>query len=228
MRVVWAVLIIVLPASLRRRVGVLLLGWDVHPTAYIGRSLILVDKLTMGPGAAIGPRNVIRNLAELRLGAGAAIATRNWIIGSPLSAGVFPHSPRRFPALILGEFAMITDAHEIDCSDRVELGAHAGLVGYRSQVITHGFNLVRGHLETSPVEIGDYSAVMTACVLMSGTRVPSRAIVSAGSVVNTRLKAERTFYRGNPAEPVRELPEDLDYFVRGTPRYTAYSGEEPK
>jgi carbonic anhydrase/acetyltransferase-like protein (isoleucine patch superfamily) len=43
--------------------------------------------------------------------------------------------------------------------------------------------------------------------MLSGTRVPSRCIVSAGSVITTKLTKEQTFYRGNPAEAVRELPD---------------------
>jgi hypothetical protein len=50
---------------------------------------------------------------------------------------------------------------------------------------------------------------------MSATRVPPRCIVSAGSVVATKLAKELTFYRGNPAEPVRLLPETLGFFHRG-------------
>jgi len=34
-------------------------------------------------------------------------------------------------------------------------------------------------------------------------------------VVNTKLTRELTFYRGNPAEAVRSLPEDLAFFHRG-------------
>jgi acetyltransferase-like isoleucine patch superfamily enzyme len=57
---------------------------------------------------------------------------------------------------------------------------------------------------------------MSGCTLLSGTRVPSRTVISAGSVVATKLAQELTFYRGNPAEPVRPLPETLGFFTRGT------------
>jgi hypothetical protein len=40
-------------------------------------------------------------------------------------------------------------------------------------------------------------------------------VVSAGSVVATKLTDELTFYRGNPAEPVRSLPASLGIFHRG-------------
>src|SRR5437588_12813961 len=102
---------IVLPSSLRRLVACRVLGWDIHPTAYIGRSVILVDHVSMGPRATIGHRNVIRALEELRLGEGASIATRNWIVGIPRALDVFPTSSHRVPSLILGKGAMITDAH---------------------------------------------------------------------------------------------------------------------
>ena len=215
MRLLFAAVLIVLPAPLRRLFAVRVLGWEIDPTAYIGRSVILADQVSMGPGSSIGPRNVIRDLDELRLEAGASIATRNQIIGIRHSVDVFPNARNRRPALILRTGAILTNAHEIDCADRVELGEYASLAGFRSQILTHSLNLVRDRFEAGPVEIGAHSAVMSGCILLSGTRVPPRCIVSAGSVVTTKLAAELTFYRGNPAEPVRALPDTLKFFHRG-------------
>jgi acetyltransferase-like isoleucine patch superfamily enzyme len=221
-RLAIALLMLVLPQRLKHEIARRVLRWEIDPTAYIGRSVIVVNKLTMGPGASIGPRNVIRTLEELRLEEGASIATRNWIAGWPLGADVFARSPNRNPCLILRRYAMITDAHEIDCSDRVELGEYSALAGFRSQILTHSLNLVKDKFETAPVEIGARSAVMSGCILQSGTRVPARSIVSAGSVINTKLSKELTFYRGNPAQEVRELPDHLQYFHRGEPGHHAF------
>ena len=215
MRWLLAAVLIVLPSPLRRLFAVRVLGWEIDPTAYLGRSVILVDKVTMGPGSTIGPRNMIRDLEELRLEAGASIASRNQIIGIRRSVDVFPNAPKRRPVLILRTGAIVTNAHEIDCADRVEIGEHAAVAGFGSQILTHSLNLVRDRFEAGPVEIGAHSAVMSGCILMSATRVPPRSIVSAGSVVTTRLSTELTFYRGNPAEPVRSLPETLGFFHRG-------------
>ncbi len=219
MRLVLAICMLVLPSRLKGWLGRRLLGWDVHPTAYIGRSVILVGRLSMGPGASIGPLNVIKDLEELRLGEGASIATRNWIIGFPRSrdpaSDVFPHSPDRRPSLVMGRHAMITVAHEIDCSDRVEIGDYSSLAGFGCTILTHSLNLVRERFGTGSVEIGAHSAVMSGSTLLSGTRVPPRSIVSAGSVINTPLSEELTFYSGNPAEAVRSLPESLGFFHRG-------------
>jgi acetyltransferase-like isoleucine patch superfamily enzyme len=210
---------VLLPSRLKAGLGRRLLGWDVHPTAYIGRSVVLVGHLSMGPGASIGPLNVIRDLEELRLAEGASIATRNWITGFRRSADpasdVFPHSPKRRPSLVMGKYAMITVAHEIDCSDRVEIGDYSSLAGFGCTILTHSLNLVRDRFATGAVEIGSHAAVMSGSTLLSGTKIPPRCIVSAGSVVNTPLTEELTFYSGNPAEAVRSLPETLGFFHRG-------------
>jgi acetyltransferase-like isoleucine patch superfamily enzyme len=209
-----ALLMLVLPPSLRAELGRKVLGWDIDPTARIGRSLIMVKHVTMGPESSIGPFNVIRGLDELRLGRGATIASRNFIQAHPIAREVLARQQQKHdPSLILGEWSKLTVGHEIDASDRVEIGDHAGLVGYRCQILTHSLDLVRDIQITSPVAIGEHSAVMSGCILLSGTTVPARSIVSAGSVVTTKLTKEQTFYRGNPAEAVRELP-DLRVFHR--------------
>ncbi len=218
---------LVLPSRVKVQLGRRLFGWDIHPTAYIGHSVILVRKLSMGPGSSIGPFNVIKDLELLQLGEGASISSRNWIVGfrrsEELSTDVFPHSPNRRPELVMGKYAMITVAHDIDCSDTVVIGDYSSLAGYHCTILTHSLNLVRGRFVTGSVEVGDHAAVMSDSVLLSGTRVPARSIVSAGSVVNTPLTAELTFYRGNPAEPVRSLPDSLNFFHRGEEGYPDFA-----
>ncbi len=203
---------VVLPQRLKHLLARHVLKWEIHPTAYVGRSLILVDKVTLGPGSSIGPGNVIRDLAELRLGEGASIATRNRIAGIPLSSTVFT-KPTRDPSLVLGDYAMITVAHELDCSDRIELEDYAVVAGFRCSILTHNLNLVKDRFESKPVVLGARSVVMSNCTLLSAG-VPERSIISAGSVVTTPLTANLTLYRGNPAEAVRALPESLRFFHR--------------
>src|SRR5580698_4389874 len=98
---------VVLPSRFKLHLGRWLFGWDVDPTAYIGRSVVLVGHLSMGPGASIGPLNVIKDLEELRLEEGASIGSRNWIAGFPRAAAAaddpFPHSPKRRPSLTMGK-----------------------------------------------------------------------------------------------------------------------------
>ncbi|KRF20967.1 hypothetical protein ASG90_00680 [Nocardioides sp. Soil797] len=213
MRLALAVLMIVLPQRLKHQLARRVLKWDIHPTAYVGRSLILVNKVSLGPGSSIGPMNVIRDLEELRLGEGASIATRNRIAGIPLGSTVF-NKATRDPSLVLGDYAMITVAHELDCSDRIELEEYAVVAGFRCSILTHNLNLVKDRFESTPVVLGARSVVMSNCTLLNGTGLPERSILSAGSTVTTRLASPLTLYRGNPAEPVRTLPESLKFFHR--------------
>ena len=215
MRRVLALLLIVLPQPLKRLVGRRLLGWDIHPTARIGRSLVSVTHLSMGPGSLIGSFNVIKQLHELRLAEGASIASRNHIIGIPLGSPVFQKSPNRNPSLVLGRYAQVTVGHELDCCDLIEVGDYSSIAGFRSAVMTHNLDLVRDRFMAAPVRIGERSAVMSSCTILSGTGVPARSIISAGSVVTTRLVDELTVYRGNPAEPIRTVPDTLAFFHRG-------------
>lgn len=207
---------VMLPEKLRVLLARKVLGWDIHPTAHLGRSLMIVGHVSMGPGSSIGAFNVFRGLQEVRLGEGASIATRNFI-GAPPYAQLFLAETAPRPVLILGDYAMITIGHEIDVTDRVEFASHARLAGFKSQILTHNLNLMRDRWETGPVELGERSAVMSGCILLSGTRVPARSVVSAGSVVTTKLTKEQTLYRGNPAEAVRELPANLGYFRSSHP-----------
>jgi acetyltransferase-like isoleucine patch superfamily enzyme len=215
---------VVLPSRLKRHLGRLIFGWEIDPTAHLGRSLVLVRHLSMGPGTRIGSFNVIKDLEELRLAEGASIVSRNWIIGIPLAFEYFPNSPNRRPSLIMGKRAIITINHNIQCTDLVRVGDYSAIAGFGSAILTHSLDLVRDQFVSGPVEIGDHAAVMSGCTLNNGTRVPSRSIVSAGSVVTTRLTRELTLYRGNPAEPVRSLPETLGYFHRGEEGFESVRG----
>jgi hypothetical protein len=101
-----ALLMLVLPPSLRAEVARKVLGWNIDPTARIGRSLIMVKHVTMGPESSIGPFNVIRGLDELRLGRGATIASRNYIQAHPIAREVLARQNQAHdPSLILGDWS---------------------------------------------------------------------------------------------------------------------------
>jgi acetyltransferase-like isoleucine patch superfamily enzyme len=209
-----ACLLPVLPGGLRRLLARFVLGWEVHPTATVGRSVVLADKVVLGPGALIGHGNVVKGLAELRLDADAILGTLNWVSGPPMDSDVFQWSPNRHPALVLGRGAIVTTRHIIDCSDTVTLEELAAVAGIRSTVFTHSIDLARNQQRTGRVTIGVRAAVLSNSVVLPGTAVPARSIVSAGSVVNTVLTKEGVFYRGNPAVEVRELPAGLKFLNR--------------
>lgn len=215
MRLVFAYVFACAPMSLKRIIARYVYRWDIHPTAYIGPSVLTVRSVSMGPGASIGGRNMITNLNELRLGEGANIGSGNMI------KGWWDHPtqtlPERNPSVYLAEHAQIASYHYIDCVDALELGRHAAIAGFRSTVLTHTIDLMRDTYVAGSVVLGEYAVAMSGCLLTAGTRIPARSVVAAGSVVSTKLTEELTFYRGNPAEAVRPLPERLKFFHRGAP-----------
>jgi acetyltransferase-like isoleucine patch superfamily enzyme len=212
MRFAFAQIFAFLPMPIKRLVAKWIYKWDIHPTAYIGPSVLTVKTLTMGPGASIGGRNVITNLNELRMGEGASIGSGNMI------KGWWNHPTdtlaTRNPAVLMDHHSQIASYHYIDCVDTLDMGPHAVIAGFKSTVLTHSMDIVRDKYVTGPVVLGPYAGVLSGCMLLAGTRVPARSIISAGSVVMTKLTQEYTLYRGNPAEPVRRLPETLGYFKR--------------
>lgn len=213
MRLLFAYVFAFLPMPCKRIVARYVYRWDIHRTAYIGPSVLTVRSMSMGPGASIGGRNVITNIDELHLGEGATIGSGNMI------KGWWDHPtqtlPERNPSVYLAEHAQIASYHYIDCVDSLELGRHAAIAGFRSTVLTHTIDLVRDRYVAGSVVLGDYAVAMSGCLLSAGSRIPARSVVGAGSVVATKLTEELTFYRGNPAEAVRPLPERLAFFHRG-------------
>lgn len=187
-------------------------------SARLGHSIINARKVSIGANAVIGTGNMIKGLEELVLEEDTHISFLNWISGPPKGSGAFPNSPNRHPALIMRRGSAMSGRHIIDCSDTVTFGEFATMGGYRSVIFTHSVDLIRNQQRCTPVTIGERSALLTNCVVLAGTSVAPRSILSAGSVVNTPLTKEYVFYRGNPAEEVRTLPETLGYFTRTSPR----------
>lgn len=212
LRVLLAGLAMLLPSRARRFVHTRLLGYDIHPTATVGRSFIDVDRLVMGEGARIGHLVAIRGCEEVRLGAEAVIHLLVWVNAVRASTGYFPGVDRR-PALIMGDHALITVMHFIDACDLVDLADFACLAGYGSIVQTHAVDTDALKQATAPIRIGHHSLVATRALLLPGAEVPDCSIVAAGSVVGRPLKGNRVF-AGMPARGVRDVDLDAPLFSR--------------
>ncbi|MBS0430337.1 MAG: acyltransferase [Proteobacteria bacterium] len=210
-----AALLALLPWRLRRLVMVHALGHDIAPSARIGLSLVSVGQLTMGEGARIGHLTMIKGLARLSMGENGIVGNLNWISG--FSAGHpthFADDTGRDPSLVLGREAAITNRHLIDCTDRVSIGHHSTLAGFRTQILTHSIDIGRSVQRAQPVTIGAYCFVGTACVVLAGSVLPDCSVLGAGSVLNKAHAESYQLYAGTPATPVKAMPRDATYFHR--------------
>jgi acetyltransferase-like isoleucine patch superfamily enzyme len=231
LRLLAALLAVVLPGKAKRSLY-RLLGHQVHDTAKIGLSLLVADRITLGPGSSIGHFNLIL-VDELIIDEGAWVQHLNVFrhcdlvhleeyaqVGAlNIANGIgrtSEHLPgvERHPALILGAHGTITYGHFLDTSDTIRLGAFSGLAGWQCQILSHAFDPERSALYTAPVEIGDYAVAATASVLLPGARLPDYSFLGANSVLNKRFEATHKLYAGNPAVEVRDIDPALGLFER--------------
>ena len=218
MKTLLAALSIFLPWALRRRLLGRAFGYEIHPTARIGFSLVLPQRLVMEASAYIGHGTMCKNLGSIHLHEHAFIGNGNWITGYPPGPSRhFAHQPDRRPELILGRHAAITNRHFIDCTATVSIGAFTTFAGFSSQILTHSIDLAASRQAASPVTIGEYCFVGTNCVLLGGSALPDRSVLGAKSLLNKAFQETGTLYGGVPAKPLSTLPVDrMAYFRRET------------
>ena len=209
-----ALVVAVMPFRLKRlllRAG----GHNIDRSAYIGISIVLVDRLVMGPGSRIDHFVFCKGLSELVMGPEARIGRFNWITAVPPSDERFYlHQRDRRSALLLGEHSAVTARHLIDCTNLVTIGKFSTLAGYHSQVLTHSVDLTEGRQDSAPITVGDYCFVGTDCVLLGGASLPSYSVLGAKSLLNKAWTEECQLYGGVPARPVKAIPRTWKYFER--------------
>jgi carbonic anhydrase/acetyltransferase-like protein (isoleucine patch superfamily) len=206
---------LLLPWAMRRRVLIKLFGFEIHPTARIGLSWIMPQRLTMGAHSRIGSLTLCKGLEHLQLDAHGRIGNGNWITGFPPSrTGHFSHQADRHPVLIVREHAAITNRHLIDCTNSVEICRFATFAGFQSQILTHSIDLQHCRQSSAPVVIGEYCFVGTNVVILGGSSLPNYSVLGAKSLLNRAFSETHTLYGGVPAKPLKALEADLGYFQR--------------
>lgn len=206
---------ILLPWPLRRRFLQSAYGYQIHPTARIGLSLIRPRRLIMEEGTVIGHFTVAINLDLIHLHHHSRIGRGNWITGMPLGHPKhFLHQPERRPEFIMGEHSAVTNRHLIDCTARVTIGRFATFAGFQSQILSHSPDFEAGRQSSTPVIIGEYTFVGTNCILLGGAELPDYSILAAKSQLSRRLTESYALYAGVPARFVHELPREAGYFTR--------------
>lgn len=170
----------------------------------------------MAPNSHIDHLTVAVNLDSIEMGKQSTIGRGNWITGFPTKTASphFHHQPNRSAELILGESAAITKYHHLDCTNRIRIGSFATIAGYRSQILTHSIDVIENRQDSHPIEIGDYSFVGTNVVILGGSKLPSRSVLGAKSLLNKVYEDEWTLYGGVPARPLQAIPKSASYFSR--------------
>jgi acetyltransferase-like isoleucine patch superfamily enzyme len=208
-----------LPWGLRRRALQMLFGFSIHKTAFISRfTLVLAERVEMGPKSRIESFTVCKGLTLLRLEENAFIGALNWITAFPLGSQSrhFDLDRERKPQLIVEQQAAITNRHLIDCTDEVRIGAFSTFAGYRSQILTHSIDLNEARQRCRAVHIGHHCFVGTGCIVLGGSSLPDRSVLGAHSLLVSRLETPDYLYGGVPAKPIKPVDQDAKYFSRET------------
>jgi acetyltransferase-like isoleucine patch superfamily enzyme len=190
-------------------------GFDIHPTASIGLSLVAPFRtLRMGPYARIGHLNVARGMDTIVLGPEANVGHLNWIYAEPSGSEHLRHETDRRTELVLEEGAGLTSRHLVDCSAPVTLGRYCLVAGYHTQMVTHGIDMGENRQRTRPITVGEYSMVGTRCVLIGGASLPPRSALGAASMLRQPFEQQGTLYSGVPAVARGTLDRESKFFAR--------------
>jgi len=194
---------LVLPWALRRRAYQALFGWEIHPTARIGASLVDVDMVRMGPDASIGPFNVFHRLRLVDLAEEVVIGRYNWF---RVADAVLEHPDTR-ASLVAGRQVVITQFHFIDVSGGLDLGRLAVIGGVRSTILGHQPDTRRVRQQPVANSLADRAMLASAVAMAPGTHLAENVVVAMGSSIRGKLDEESRIYAGNPARPVADVPE---------------------
>jgi len=212
-----ALFLLILPWRLRRIALNKIFGYQIHPTARIGLSLICPVRLEMDAGARIGNLTLCKGISLLKMSEKSRIDNLNWITGFPAGdQSHFTADVGRRPELILGAQAAVTNRHLIDCTNSVRIGKFTTFAGARSQILSHSIDLYECRQSSKPITIGDYCFVGTGCVLLAGCTLPDYSVLGASSILNKQYSDPYFLYAGNPARPVKPLSKEIAYFTRTT------------
>lgn len=213
-----AIVVCFCPKTVKRFLWRRVFGFDIHPTANIGFSLVIPGSLVMRQNANIGHFNVIKGVSEVMLEYSASIGNLNWISGFPknMVSGHFSGEHDRSPKLVIGEHSAITNRHLIDCTDTVSIGNFATVAGFRSQILTHSISIAESRQSSGSVVIGDYAFVGTGSIILPGSRLPSYSVLGAGAMLNKNYTEQYKLYGGVPARPLKNIDGDSAYFTRKT------------
>ena len=210
------IIIMLIPWRLRRKLLVWRYGWEIDPSARIGKSILLPRKLKMGPKSRIHTGVICKGIDLLEMGEDSGIASFTYITGfSTADKRWYKHIPDRKCELVLGKSAGITSRHFVDCKGGVYIGDFTTVTGIRSQILTHSIDVYNNRQDAKHVKIGRYCFLGTGCILLPGCELPDYSILGAGSVLTKKLDRAGCLYAGSPATFVKELDvEKIPYFHR--------------
>jgi acetyltransferase-like isoleucine patch superfamily enzyme len=198
-------LLFFLPWRVRRWVLCTLFNFKLKKSSRIGFSIITANIVELSNSASIGHFNLIRNLDLLYMDEFATLGSLNWITGARDIKNSFANETNRTSRLVIGKHAAVTHQHLIDCTSTIKIGPFSTIAGYRSQLITHGINVLSNKQESQSIAIGSHCLIGTNSTILKGAKIPNNSIVAAGSVVVKAYSQEGVLIAGIPGVPIKTI-----------------------
>jgi acetyltransferase-like isoleucine patch superfamily enzyme len=200
-------LVWLLPASALKNALLRNFGHDISRSARIGPVVALnVGRAVLGERANISALNVFRSLRLLEMGDDATIGSLNTISAHPAYQALHPE----VGTMVMGDGAIITSRHNVDCSGMVRIGCMSAVAGQRTTILSHEIDITLNVQAAGRVLIGERSVVLTNCLVLKGAVLPPQSLLIAHSTLSRARKTypDPGIYGGSPAEFIRSNPLD--------------------
>jgi hypothetical protein len=205
----WLSLIVwLLPGSSVKNSLLRLLGNRIGSDARLGPALVLgCGQFVIGDGVLMGSFNIFRRLTFVDLSPRSRIGGFNQFT----AAADYQRFSPLVGQLIMGESAIITNRHYLDCSGQVILEPYAGMGGIRSIIQSHEIDLAINETSPGRVILGVGAMSGTACVMLKGAYLPEHSVLAAGALLNKSKPGAdmptHALYGGVPARFLREIKD---------------------
>ena len=201
------IILLFLPWPVRRYLLSFFFHYAIHPSARIGFSLIMPNKLEMGRNCRIGHLTFCKSTVDrLSMVEDCFIGSSILITGfSSTDKTHFSHVLDRKCEMVLDRGVGIPSRKFFDCNGGIYIGEFTTIAGQWTQFLTHSLDVYNSRQDAKPIRIGKYCFVGTGCILLPGAELPDYCILGAGSVLNKRQNQSDCLYAGVPAVPKRNL-----------------------
>lgn len=209
----------IFPWKIRCFFLVKMLKFEIAEGARIGFSILLARHVILKKHSSIGHLNFCKAIDLLELGEYSKIGTKNYITGfsvydkTVLRNNHFFHVTNRQCVLKVGNHTGITSRHYFDCNGGIFIGNFCQIAGFESAFLTHSIDLKNNRQDADSIIIEDYSFIGTRCTFLKKSKIPSRSVVSACSLVNKQYQEENSLYGGIPCKFIKTL-DNYKFFYR--------------
>ena len=180
-------------------------GHDVHPSAYIGFSILNAERIEIGEDARILHGNVFSRVHAVRIGAGSTIGYFNRITCARGETGT----------LTLGKNVLVTLRHYFNLSADIVIGDNSTIGGHRTELITHGLAPSSTKVVRRGITIGDWCSVGSSVCLVPGAAIAEGTFVGMGAVVVGQFQETYVLLGGSPATIKKKLDPQMPFFTQG-------------